>query len=325
MISHEDRCIGALLGTACGDALGSPVEFKNADWIQRHFSVLRDFVGTPKRQLGCFTDDTEMTIALTESLVIHRDIYPKHLADEYCRKYQAEPRRGYGPSASQCLNIISMGGDYRFTSSAVTPGGSHGNGGAMRIAPVGLAFRSCHSQRLRQCVVEAIMPTHTHAEGIDGAFIQALAIAWLSTHENDHSDMMVAELADLASTAKMQLCLHAIGLALYERRSINEVLQSVCTPNQFGTHFQIHACEAVACSLWAFFTSPTEPEQCVIRAVNMGGDTDTIGAMTGALCGALHGHEWIPKRWLNNLENDPGLGRDHIIDIAKQLALLDLQ
>lgn len=58
-----------------------------------------------------------------------------------------------------------------------------------------------------------------------------------------------------------------------------------------------------SCALWAFVSNWNNPEQCLIDAVGLGGDTDTIAAIAGALAGALHGTHWIPKRWFNNLEN----------------------
>ena len=65
--SHEDRCIGCLLGTACGDILGAAVE-GSADTIRGHHGELRDFQDTI-RGFGCYTDNTEMTLALATSLV----------------------------------------------------------------------------------------------------------------------------------------------------------------------------------------------------------------------------------------------------------------
>lgn len=61
----------------------------------------------------------------------------------------------------------------------------------------------------------------------------------------------------------------------------------------------------------------------MIRAVGFGGDTDTIGAMAGALVGALHGASWIPARWFENIENGVH-GRDEIVTLARRLARLDL-
>jgi poly(ADP-ribose) glycohydrolase ARH3 len=86
----------------------------------------------------------------------------------------------------------------------------------------------------------------------------------------------------------------------------------------------IRASQAVAAALWALLRYWRTPEECVIRAVNFGGDTDTIGAMAGALVGALHGKVWIPSRWYVNIENGVH-GRDEIIAVAQRLAILDIR
>lgn len=87
---------------------------------------------------------------------------------------------------------------------------------------------------------------------------------------------------------------------------------------------QFPASEAVAAALWAFLRYGGGPEDCIIRAVNFGGDTDTIGAMVGALVGALHGPAWIPARWHEQIENGKH-GRDKILEIARQLARIDVR
>ena len=75
----------------------------------------------------------------------------------------------------------------------------------------------------------------------------------------------------------------------------------------------IRASQAAA-ALWAFLRYAAKPEECVIRAVSFAGDTDTVGAMDGALAGALYGSSWIPARWYDNIENGTR-GRDEIVTL----------
>lgn len=102
------------------------------------------------------------------------------------------------------------------------------------------------------------------------------------------------------------------------------ILATVCTPNRFGPCFQIRAVEVVAWALCTFLRLPDKPEKCLICSVALGGDADTFGALTVALAGARHGTPWIPSRWYDNLENDPGIGSDSLVQTAKSLARLDL-
>ena len=327
LLLHQTHCVGSLLGTAVGDILGANVEFCSRAEILQDYGLVRDFQDSPARPLGMFTDDTEMTIALASSLVACGALNGHHCSIAYAQAFVAQPRRGYGPSVSQILNLLAAGADYRTTGRAIYPQGSFANGGAMRIAPVGLAFRNAPQDVLYRAVEVALLCTHVHPEAVDGAFIQAKAISELCRW-TDASDARVTELLamlhSLARTAPMRLKIGLILEGIKQDWSDEKVLSSVCTPNEFGEQFQIHAAEAVACALWAFANEWHQPEKCVIRAVMLGGDTDTVGAMTGALVGALHGVDWIPNRWYQQIENEPQIGRDYLIDIGRQLGVLDL-
>ena len=83
--------------------------------------------------------------------------------------------------------------------------------------------------------------------------------------------------------------------------------------------------DAVACVLWAFSNHWQDPERCIAETVALGGDTDTLGAMAGAIVGALHGTHWLPSRWYENMENEGAFGRDGSIDMAKRLAQFDFR
>jgi poly(ADP-ribose) glycohydrolase ARH3 len=275
-----------------------------------------------------FTDDTEMTLALATSLIECRTLDPKHCAATYARFFAAEPRRGYGPAVSKILAMLDAGSDYRHTGRAVYPEGSFANGGAMRIAPVGLAFRNAADAVLRRAVELALLCTHVHPDAVDGAFIQAKAVSELARTEDPAGWDAARFLSGLQSRAEGTVLREKLGIVLQAHlRSWRdeELLSAVCTPNEYGEQFQIHAGDAVACALWAFACSPHQPEECLIRAVCLGGDTDTIGTMAGALAGALHGTSWMPCRWFDQMENGPGVGRDFLIGVAGQLAKLDLR
>lgn len=95
-----------------------------------------------------------------------------------------------------------------------------------------------------------------------------------------------------------------------------------------GSTFQIKAIDAVPCALWVVCTGFREPEECLIRGVNMGGDADTVAAMIGDIIGALYGWKWIPERWYNhiepNSEENLGRGKEYAIELAQKLATMSL-
>jgi poly(ADP-ribose) glycohydrolase ARH3 len=324
---HEDRCIGSLLGCAAGDVLGANLESQSRAEIQRKYGRVANFLDSAWRPLGVFTDDTEMTLALAVSLIESGALNPKHCAATYTRFFLAEPGRAYGDAVTSILEMLDAGSDYRHTGRAMYPEGSFGNGGAMRIAPVGLAFRNAADAVLRRAVELALLCTHVHPEAVDGAFIQAKAVSDLARIVDPASFDVAGFLLVLQSVAETAVLREKLGIVIQAHLGDwqdEKLLTAVCTPNEYGEAFQIHAAEAVACALWAFARSPNEPEECLIRAVCLGGDTDTIAAMAGALAGAMHGSSWMPCRWFDQMENAPGVGRDYLIGVARQLAKLDL-
>jgi ADP-ribosylglycohydrolase len=87
--------------------------------------------------------------------------------------------------------------------------------------------------------------------------------------------------------------------------------------------FQIEATGAVSAALWALICHWDAPSDAVVAAIYVGGDTDTLASMTGALGGALHGAGWIPQQWWAALENGEADGRDAALAMAGRLAQLD--
>ena len=313
---HVDRSIGCLLGSACGDILGASVEGWGASEIREIYGEIRDFDKSP-RGFGCYTDDTQMTLALASSLMERGRVDPEHASATYADYY--EPWRGYGGGAHVVMQALRKELDYRATGRMQFPEGSFGNGGAMRIAPVGLAYRHAPDDLLHQAVEDALLCTHVHPEGIDGAFVQAKAIAMAATTADPAAfdpEELLRVLRDASRTTIMQARLESLADSLAHEDSDVYVIGRVGNG--------IRASQAVPAALWAFIRYWSEPEECVIRAVNFGGDTDTIGAMAGALAGALHGASWIPTRWYDSIENG-NHGRDEMVKLARGLSRLDIR
>jgi len=312
---HEDRCIGCLVGTACGDILGAGVEGWRAPDIRETYGEVRDFEKS-QRGFGCYTDDTQMTLALAASLVEHGRVDAEQVAAKYAEYYQ--PWRGYGGGAHVVMQALRKELDYRATGRMQFPEGSFANGGAMRIAPVGLAYRHASDDLLHRAVEDALLCTHVHPEAIDGASIQAKAIAIVATTKTPSAfepHTLLHALRRVSRSDILQARLDSLADSLAHKDPDDYVIGRVGNG--------IRASQAVPAALWALIRYGTSPEECVIRAVNFGGDTDTIGAMAGALAGALHGASWFPARWYDNIENG-SQGRDEMVELARRLAQLDI-
>ncbi len=313
--SFEDRCVGCLLASACGDILGAAVEGWSREHIQETYGELRDFQRTG-RGFGKYTDDTQMTLALATSIADHGKVDTAHVSAKYAEFYEAW--RGYGFGAHTVMQALKAGTDYRQTGRLLFADGSFGNGGAMRIAPVGLGYRNAPEDVFRRTVEDAVLCTHVHPDGVDGAYVQARAIAELvKTREASSFDprAMLSMLATSSQTEIMSEKLKLLANMLEAGAPDEEVIAA--------TGNGVRASEAVPAAIWAFVRYWDTPEDCIVRAVGFGGDADTIGAMAGALAGAFHGISWIPARWYDNMEN--GIhGRDEIVAVARRLSALDI-
>src|SRR5205807_5233711 len=125
-------------------------------------------------------DDTQMTLGVAETLAEHGQIIEDRLCQAFVANYV--PSRGYGRGARAVLGAMEDGRDYRQVAEQYFPGGSYGNGAAMRVAPVGMLFRDDRRRLWDQARLSAL-PTHLHALGIEGAQLLALAVALCSGME----------------------------------------------------------------------------------------------------------------------------------------------
>lgn len=312
MSSHVDTCLsrlaGAALGTMIGDALGMPVEGWPAERIQARHGRLSSFVAG-RLPAGSYTDDSQMMIAILETLAQGRGLDTGYLAGRFVAHF--EPWRGYGGRIAGVMRRLAAGLPW---SQAGTD--SYGNGGAMRVGVLGAAMAqdpaALESAALAQCRI-----THQHPQALAGALAQAwgvaLAYRWGERGSRPPQAQVVEELA-----AKVQgLDSHtAARLRAMPRLPWGDEPQAALRLRQ-AYACDVRACEAVPAALGAFLAAKSA-EQAVVLAVSLGGDTDTIGAMAGALAGAYWGLEAWPAPWLAGLENT-NRGRDYVLELCRTI------
>ncbi len=309
-VMRKSRFVGSLLGGAFGDVLGAAVEMQPREEILRqHPELLRDFQPTD-RGFGCYTDDTEMALALARSILRAGDVDGEVCAQAYAEAFS--PERGYGRSAIAVLSALQQGADWQQTGRMLFAEGSFGNGAAMRIAPLGLCYGHLDAETLSRKVRAAVVMTHIHPEAIEAAVLQARTIGLLLQADKlpDPQDLL-AVLTGYLPESILNSMLQVLAELLRQKATAEEVIA------RFGCG--VRSADSWPPALWAALRYLEDPEEAIVQAVNLGGDSDTIGAMTGALVGALHGERWFPNRWYDNLENGRN-GRDQLIRVAEQLA-----
>ena len=304
---------------------GSPAEFQllrvcqetpgEGDSVNRSDDVMRLFRVEPgeiraiadRQRVLRYTDDTHMMIGVAESLVANRGFDGEHMAQTFLQNFEREPWRGYGPGPPRIFRMIRGGEAWDKAAERIYPGGSYGNGSAMRIAPVGVFFRD-EPSRLREVAHASSRITHAHELGMEGAALQAYAVALAAsldpTASLDRHDFL-REMGEFVShPVYRQKLAKMAGLWGEPDRSRIVV--------ELGNG--IEAFNSVPTAVFSFLYGAGSFEDSVLYAISLGGDTDTIGAMTGAICGAYLGVQAIPQEWREKLEN-----REHIQALAEEL------
>ncbi|MCP5048555.1 MAG: hypothetical protein GY940_15405 [bacterium] len=238
-----DKFKGMLLGTAAGDILGAGVEGQTREQIVVAHGEVRDFLST-SRGFGCYTDDTEMTLALSQSMVHCNGVDAAHCSQTYADYYN--PRRGYGGGAHTVLKALKDGADFRDTGYISFKEGSFGNGGAMRIAPVGMVYRSATNETLKKAVFDAVRCTHVHPEGVDGAVVQAKAAALVTGFNNASGFAPFPFLDALANISTTSIMRENVS---YLRDVLRKDIPDITAVRNLGNG--IRASEAVSCALLA--------------------------------------------------------------------------
>jgi poly(ADP-ribose) glycohydrolase ARH3 len=303
----RDRFEGCLLGLAVGDALGGKFEAQRAEAIRARFPTAEQLIAYPQEEIW-YTDDAQMAIGVAEALVERGEI----VEDVLCRVFVANyvPSRGYGYGARAVLDAMEDGRDYRRVAEEHFPGGSFGNGAAMRVAPVGLVFRDDLRRLWEQARLSAL-PTHRHPLGIEGAQLLALAVALCSQAERFDRAGLFAELLAACESA--------------EYRSKLEEASRVQTPGDLaGLGNRIEALHSVPTAIASFALTPESFESTISNVIFLGGDTDTLAAMAGALSGAYLGAGLLPGRLLGLLESSQK-GREYLRQLAGKLLLIYLR
>src|SRR4051812_23835677 len=162
----------ALDGLSVGDALGETC-FRTHNWD----AIQRDPHATTRGPWP-FTDDTAMAISIYAVLEEYGCIDQDALAKRFAARYRAQPWRGYGAGAHRLLDQIGSGTDWRDAAESVFPGGSFGNGSAMRIAPLAGYFAEADYPEIAQQARLSAGVTHAHPEGLAGGVAAAVAGAY---------------------------------------------------------------------------------------------------------------------------------------------------
>ncbi|VAW88525.1 ADP-ribosylglycohydrolase family protein [hydrothermal vent metagenome] len=285
-----NRFRGSMLGLAAGDALGTTLEFQK----RPASTVVTDIVGGGPFNLdeGQWTDDTSMALCLAHSLLRRRSFDPKDQMELYVSWWQ----EGAFSSTGKCFDIggATRASLEKFKKTGNPLAGSKspskaGNGSLMRLAPIVLFFASDPDDAL-QFAAESSVTTHAAEEAVDACrlFAAILLGALLGEKKEQILSSHYAPVKRYWHYYSLSEKINAIAKGSYKNKTRDEIKSSG------------YVVESLEAALWAFYNSKSF-EDGAILAVNLGGDSDTVGAIYGQLAGAYYGETAIPIKWIKKL------------------------
>ena len=295
-----NRIRGVAVGAAVGDALGMPLEFgppRPAHALVRE--MLRGRIPA-----GTFTDDTEMALALAESLLAHRPLDPADLAQRFVGWLAGDPP-DVGIHTASVLRRVAKGEPWQQAVTTVQnqKPDSAGNGSVMRCWPVALAYWNDLQRLLRESVLQSRV-THPHPDCVAGsAFVNAAIYHLL--RGVPPAEAVTQALDDAAISGPLRETIEAAP-----QRPRAELANS---------GWVRHTLES---TVWGLLITDSF-EEAVVQVVNLGRDADTAGAVVGALAGAAYGLEAIPARWRDAVRGEWPLGGGRIWQANDLVVLAD--
>jgi ADP-ribosyl-[dinitrogen reductase] hydrolase len=299
------RARGCAVGAAVGDALGMPLEFGSRRATDRMVREMR----SGRLPAGTFTDDTEMALALAESLVAHKPLDPADLAERFVAWYEGGPE-DIGYQTRMVLYEISRGAEWEQASKVVHRAypDSAGNGSVMRCWPAALAHWDDLPGLLADSRLQSQV-THRHAECVAAcAFVNA------TIYELLRGTAPAAAIERALEAVEMPEPLWAAIQAAPSRR--REELQNSGWVR-----------DTTESAVWGLLTTDSCRE-AIVQVANLGGDADSAAAVTGALAGATYGLDAIPMDWREALRGEYPLGSKRawssgqLVDLADRLTAI---
>ncbi len=287
----RDKFRGALLGVAIGDSLGAGLE--------GYYTISEPI---PNELSPQYTDDTAMTIGVAESLIRCKCLNPDDICTQFIKNYEREPWRGYALGPPRIFQMIKNG--YKCSDELdklLFPGGSYGNGSAMRSTPIGLYYFSCPPETIREKAYICSAITHSHSLAKEGSALIAYSVS-LAVRDEINLLEKLFDFAQLEEYKKKIILIEQLIIEKHDRYKISRAL---------GNGVEAH--NSVSSAIYSFIACNTF-EESVKYAVSLGGDTDTIGAMCGGIAGAKYGMSGIPSKWVKTVEN-----KEYLIYLADKL------
>lgn len=307
----KNKIESGLFGLAVGDALGVPVEFYSRSSLKRNPVSEMIGYGTHYQPLGTWSDDSSLAFCLAESLCTGYDL--NDIARNFVKWYSADLWTPHGKvfdvgiATRNAIHNIAKGHQPDLCGGFEEK--DNGNGSLMRILPLAFYLQDEKDIEVIYQKIEAVSSiTHAHFRSVFACFIYV--IYCLEILKGEDKFKAYKETQKVISKFLENKDYNIVEVKLFERILKNDI--SLYPENEiYSSGYVLHSLEA---SFWCFLNFNSY-EETVLKAVNLGEDTDTTAAISGGLAGIYFGMENIPKKWIEKLVRS-----NDIKDLAKRLS-----
>ena len=306
----ESKIKSVLFGVAIGDALGVPVEFESREKISQNPIVDMIGFGTYNLPAGTFSDDSSLTFCLAEALTedFDLDIIARNFIRWYFENYWTARGNVFdvGIATREAIEKLASGVQSDLAGGVATS--SNGNGSLMRILPLVFYIINKSTSERFEITKQVSSITHGHIRSVIACFYY-LEFARYLILGVDKFEVYKKLQIDIPSFL-YSISTDSEEIKLFNRLLVSNISELAEAEISSGGYV-LHTLEA---SIWCLLTTENYRD-AVLKAVNLGDDTDTTAAVTGGLAGLLYGFETIPETWIDQLAR-----KDEIDNLAKRLA-----
>ncbi|MDU1892953.1 MAG: ADP-ribosylglycohydrolase family protein [Dysgonomonas sp.] len=301
----KDIIYSALFGVTVGDALGVPVEFRDREYLNNNPVTDMIGYGSHNQPAGTWSDDSSLTFCLAESLCTGYDLQDQ--ANRFVAWYEEAYWTPHGEVFD--VGIATSRAIYQLTKSIAptmaggAEEGDNGNGSLMRILPIAFHVKDMDIKERFRHISDVSSLTHRHIRSVLACFIYIeFALQLMEGIDKFEALQKTKEIVNnflnnnpICSDDEINK-FHRIlenPIGSYDIRPIYKYTE----PEIASSGYVVHSLEA---SIWCLMKAESY-EEAVLKAVNLGKDTDTTAAIAGGLAGMYYGFEAIPQKWIDQL------------------------
>ena len=308
MSIKKSHALGCFMGMVIGDALGAPLEFTHLNYNKKNLITTMENSTKFKLQAGQWTDDTSMGLCLTDSLLVNKkfdsaDVMLRYLAWWNCGynnafKYDYTNKLkhsvGLGGNISSSLKkFIETGINYTTWGNSNTSG----NGSIMRNAPIPIAYHDNPEQAIRVAHLQSKCTHQGHEASECASILTWICVGWI----NDKKlplETILSTYNPIISNQNISKLLSSSGDWNWKNENFkyNE-LRAEAQPEYIGSY----STDCLAMALHIIFYTKNFFD-ALVKAVNLGGDADSLGSVVGQLAGAKYGYNSIPIQWIQSVQ-----------------------